>query len=223
MPLQEFQKKLENDLRKSVKLVINDNHSTLLSVKWGPKCTKISMHRFFLEAPSQVMEDVAFYIRKKHQTMSPNVKSFIEENLRGLDYTHRLDKYRLIVQGLCYNLDALMRKINAEYFKNQVQLNITWFGKEVQHNRSRITFGLYHEPLKLIKINRLLDHQAVPEFFVSYVIYHEMLHHVCPSYCDANGKRQIHNPLFKMREKQFKHYEEAQDWVRENRDRLFNL
>lgn len=221
MPLQELQRKLENNLKKSVKLVINDNHSTMLSVKWEPKCTKISMHRFFLDAPDQVMNDLVHYVKTKRKGMSPVMKSFIEENLHTLDYRHRLKDKMLDVQGLHYNLKDLMDQVNAEYFRKKLDLQITWFGNRVQKNRSKITFGLYQEPFKLVKINRILDSIKTPNFLISYIIYHEMLHHVCPSYCDESGKRRIHNNEFKKMEKQFRDYEKATAWINDNRERLF--
>lgn len=221
MPLYDLQQKLENDLRKSVKLVINDNHSTMLSIKWEPNCTKISMHRFFLQAPANVMDDLCHYVKTKRRAMSAGMKSFIEENIRTLNYTDRLDKSQLIVEGRYYNLKELMDGVNEEYFKKQLELNITWFGTPNQRNRSQITFGLYQEPLKLVKINRLLDSSKIPEYLINYVIYHEMLHHVCPSYCDANGKRKIHNIEFKQMEKKFRDFDKATAWIKGNRDRLF--
>jgi hypothetical protein len=145
----------------------------------------------------------------------------MEEELRRYDYSHELDKSRLIVQGDIYNLKEMMGEINREYFSNDLTLQITWFGKKYQHNRSQVTFGLYHEPLKLIKINRFLDNKKVPDYLVNYVIYHEMLHHVCPSYYDEDGRHKIHNKEFKKRETDFRFFSKAQDWIKKNKERLF--
>lgn len=223
MPLTEFIKKLENDLNKSVKLKINNNRSTMLSVKWGAECTKVSMHRFFLDAPSNVMDELACYIKKEHSTMTPSVKSFIEESVQRMDYTHILKKDKLEVVGKHYNLQALMDRVNEEYFQGVYDLHITWFQGRRRSVRSQFTFGLYHAPLKLVKINRLLDRADIPEFILSFVIYHEMLHHVVPSYCDEKGIRKIHNKEFKSMEKQFREYDRAKLWIEENRERLFRM
>lgn len=221
MPLSDFQKRLENDLKKSVKLIINDNRSTMLSVKWEPDCTKVSIHRFFVNAPDNIMNSLACYIRQEEKTISSSVRSFIEDNMRKLDYTHHLKKMKLDVIGKTYNLTHFLNEINREYFDNLIDLNITWFGRRKQTNRSQVTFGLYYEPLKLIKIHRLLDRPEVPDYMVSYVIYHEMLHYVCPSYFDERGKHCIHSKEFREKESQFKHYQMAQNWIDENRERLF--
>lgn len=221
MLLADFQKRLENDLKKSVKLVLNDNRSTMLSVKWEPNCTKISLHRFFVDAPDSVMRSLVSYIKQEDKRISPGVRSFMEDSLRKLDYSHRIAKTNLQVVGRTYNLKQLFDEVNKEYFGNAIDLNLTWFGRHTHKNRSQLTFGLYHEPLKLIKVHRLLDRPAVPKYFVSFVIYHEMLHHVCPSYFDEKGRHRIHSREFKRRETEFKEYDRAHSWLQQNRERLF--
>ncbi len=193
----------------------------MLSVKWEPDCTKVSMHRMFLSAPRNVMEALACYISRKHKMIAPDVKAFMEESLKKFDYTHELDRNKLYIQGNYYNLKEFYEAINREYFKESLDLSITWFGKPKQCNRSRVTFGLYHDPLKLIKINRLLDSPSFPDYLLSFVIYHEMLHYVCPAYVDEKGLHRVHSREFKEKEAQFKHYELAQNWIREHTQQLF--
>lgn len=216
-----FQQELETALRKSVKLTINDNRSTMLSVKWDPKCIKVSLHRFFLDAPDNVMNDLACYIKDEGGSIAPTVKSFMEHNMRRMDYSHEIPENQLIVEGKIYNLDDMLQNLNRKYFSDKLSLKITWFGKRHQCNRSQVTFGLYHEPMKLIKINRLLDSPKFPEYLVAYVIYHEMLHHVCPSYYDKEGKHRIHTKEFKKMEQKFLEYKQAQEWIKKNKESLF--
>ncbi len=216
-----FQHTLERVIGKKLKLRINNNHSTMLSVKWEPGCTTVSLHRFFLRAPKNVMDRLACYIRREEKQMSPEVTKFIENNIKKLDYSHKLDEEKLEVQGRNYNLQEMMAKINKKYFNNRLNLKITWFGQHKRKNRSRVTFGLYQDLLRLVKINRILDSPKFPEYVVSYVIYHEMLHHVCPSYTDENGRNKIHNKEFKVREKQFQDFERAQTWIENNINKFF--
>lgn len=193
----------------------------MLSVKWEPDCTKVSLHRMFLQAPQNVMQALACYIRDEQQTIAPAVKAFIEDKLKTLDYSHQIDLSTLQHQGHVYNVRELFDELNAEYFKNKLKLNITWFGKANQRNKTRITFGLYHDPLRLIKVSRLMDSPSFPNYVISYVIYHEMLHHVCPPYVDKNGVNRVHNKEFKELESQFHYYDLAQDWIKERQASLF--
>lgn len=218
-----FQEELESNLGKKLKLKINDNRSTMLSVRWESDCTKVSMHRMFLDAPSHIIHALGCYIRQEHEVMDTQIKVFIEEGLKKLDYSHLIDRSKICHQGNVYNLKDLYDEVNQEYFDNKLNLEITWFGKASQRNRSRCTFGLYHDPLKLIKINRLLDSPHFPKYILTYVIYHEMLHNVCPAYIDENGLNRVHSKEFKEREEKFRYFDLSQKWIKENQDHLFTF
>ena len=67
----------------------------MLSVKWEPDCTKVSLHRMFLQAPQECDGSLACYLRQEHKIIAPSVKAFIEDNLKSLDYSHQLDRSKL--------------------------------------------------------------------------------------------------------------------------------
>lgn len=222
MSLLSFQQELECSLGKKLKVKINDNRSTMLSVKWSPECTKVSLHRMFLEAPRNIMDDLACYLKRERKIISPGIKAFIEDNIKKLDYGHQVDPCKLCVQGNVYNLQKIYNDLNQHYFDGDLRLFITWFGKSTQRNRSRVTFGLYHDPLRLIKIHRLLDSPNFPDYVVAYVVFHEMVHHVCPAYVDKNGLNRIHSKEFKAMEQRFEHFDLAQKWIKKNQSNLFH-
>lgn len=222
----EFQKDLQRQLElgcgSKVQVKVNNNRSTMLSVRWEPDCTKVSLHWMFGEAPRNIMQNLACYVRQEQDDISTDVKAFIEDKLQKLDYSHELDTSKLYCQGHIYNLQKIYNQLNAEYFRTKLKLNITWFGKTFVKNRNRLTFGLYHEPIKLIKIHRLLDSPSFPDYVVAYVIYHEMVHHVCPSYYDENGIHRVHTKEFKEQELKFKYFDLAQKWIQDHSDYLFS-
>jgi hypothetical protein len=213
MSLIGFQQEIEARTRRKLKIKINNNRQTMLSVRWESDCTRVSLHRMFLQAPQNVMDELACYIQKKHKVIAPSVKAFIEESMRKLDYSHTIKPSQLMTQGAVYNLKKLYNDVNREYFDNAVDLYITWYGKPHLTTKSRITYGLYFEPQRLIKIARFLDHLTVPDYVISFVIYHEMLHHVCPTYVDDKGVHRSHDKAFKDREKQFRYFDLAMDWM----------
>lgn len=216
-----IQRRIELAAKKKVKLKINDNRSTILSVKWEPDCTKVSLHRLFLGAPSNIMEALACHICHENSDAPPAVKAYIEDSLKTIDYSNTVDKGKLTTKGSVYDLQKMYKKINQEYFQNKMDLRITWYGTKDCKNRSRLTFGLYFQPLRLIKINKIMDSEEFPEFFVEYVIFHEMLHHLCPAYYDLLGKHKVHTREFKEKEKNFKYFKEATDWLKVNNQKLF--
>lgn len=216
-----FQDELEQLLGIKLRLKINDNRSTMLSVKWDPVSPKVSLHRMFLKAPRNIMEALACYIGDQHRAMDPKMKAYIEDNLKTLDYSYQLDLKKLQSKGEVHNLKKLYDEINQKYFKDELKLAITWFGRPKVVTGSKMTCGLYSDPLKLIKIHRLLDHPRCPDYFISFVIYHEMLHHCIPSHVDNKGTRHIHSKEFKKREKEFEDFKRAQAWLKRHQEELF--
>jgi hypothetical protein len=208
--------------QKPLKLRINDNRSTMLSIRRNDDHTSVSLHRMFLDAPSEVMTALSRYIHGKSKKLSPTIKAYIEKKVASLDYSSQINKEGLEQRGAVHNLAAIYQSLNNEYFNGALNLQITWYGTLRRSYRRQITFGLYDEPLKLVKIHKILDHSYIPHFFVEYIVYHEMVHHVCPPYVDQKGISRIHNRAFRARERQYRYYEEAQQWIREHRENLFS-
>lgn len=217
-----FQRELESRIGKKLMITFNHNISTMLSVRWvANDYARVSLHHIFLEAPQHVMEDLAFYLSRKDRQLAPTIKEFIEKKWNNLDYSHLARKRKLIVEGTNYNLQQLYNNVNETYFENKLDYSITWYGQPHKLNRSVVTFGLFHAPLKLIKINRILDKPTIPDEVISFVIYHEMLHGVCPSYVDEDGFHHIHSKEFKEQEERFHQFQEVRRWIKKNKSYLF--
>lgn len=124
------------------------------------------------------------------------------------------------VEGGHYDLKAIYAVLNRSYFNNKLKLDITWFGSANRAARRHRKLGLYCFRTKVVKIHRLLDQPHFPPYFISYVVYHEMLHSVCPPIKAKKGRYLIHHNNFKKREREFSEYEIAKRWEEENK-RLF--
>ncbi len=222
MTLEALYEEIQAEGDPQLQLRINDNRSTMLSVKWEQNIAKVSLHRMFLSAPRNVMDELACYIRRgKGSPLPGSVRAYIDHQTRFLDYSHEVDKENLVTAGEVYDLQAIFDKINDFYFCNTMRLHITWYGKRGKRGRSQVNFGLYSDPLKLIKIHRLLDSEEVPEYVVEFVVYHEMLHHICLPEVREEQKSSIHTHEFRMMEKRFIDYERAEGWIQENKQNFF--
>jgi hypothetical protein len=67
----------------------------------------------------------------------------------------------------------------------------------------------------LIRIHPTLDRREVPEYFLAWIVYHEMLHqkHSIPVIA---GRRRFHTREFLAEERLFDDYERAQAWQQQN-------
>jgi hypothetical protein len=223
--IEESTKSFLADLRqragRPLKIRLNNNRSTMLNVQWKQGYTSVSLHRLFVGAPGDVIESLAGYLRGDERKLAPAIKAYIEQQIAGLDYSSRIDKNCLRPVGVEHDLQEIFDQVNRDYFDEKLSLLITWHGAARQRFQKSITFGKYDDVMKLIKIHRILDHKVIPRFVVEFVVYHEMLHHVCRPYVDGKGINRIHHPLFRAREKEHRHYGAAEEWIRHNKEALF--
>jgi hypothetical protein len=123
--------------------------------------------------------------------------------------------------GVHHDLRLIYDKINADYFEGKLQLGITWVGNHHSRPRTRIVLGSYHLYQNVIRINRVLDHSHIPDFFVSYIVYHEMLHHVYPPR-RVKWRREIHHQEFKEKERLFQDFARVNEFRKNFKNEKFN-
>lgn len=126
-----------------------------------------------------------------------------------------------LLSGEVHDLAPLYRTLNQLYFGGTLALSVRWFAERGRRYRRQVTLGQYHYDRGLIQIHRLLDDIFFPEYFLSFVLYHEMLHAVEPGYRRPSGRWVHHTPAFKARERLFLYYEEARAWEQKHRNELF--
>ncbi len=121
----------------------------------------------------------------------------------------RLSRFNPI--GTYHNLSNIFDKINQTYFAGQLQAQITWsnrIGGLSTHHQEQDDKG---NAIHIITISRGYDSPDASPDIVGGVVYHECLHIAIPAYY-KNGKRIVHGPEFKQREKQYRYFEEWRAW-----------
>jgi len=114
-----------------------------------------------------------------------------------------------------HNLQEISSEINTRYFEGKLSLKVQWHGNKTSMPRTQIKLGSYSQKTEVIRINRLLDRAVVPKYFVEFIVYHEMLHHVLPPIISKNKRRKVHHPAFLKREKDFHDYGLAKKFLEE--------
>jgi hypothetical protein len=114
-------------------------------------------------------------------------------------------------RGRYHDLDAILDDLRARFFPDCPAVRICW-GRWSGRARPRsIRFGAYLPGARLIRIHPALDQAFVPRYFVEFIVYHELLHHVLPP-VRINGRDRVHSPKFRQRERDFPAFAEAMAW-----------
>jgi hypothetical protein len=122
-------------------------------------------------------------------------------------------------RGRYHDLDAILADLRKRYFPNCAAVRIGW-GRWSGRTRPRsIRFGAYLPDTQSIRIHPALDQAFVPGYFVEFIVYHELLHHVIPPQ-RVNGRYLIHSRAFHQREREFPVYAEAMTWRQQYLRRL---
>jgi len=122
-------------------------------------------------------------------------------------------------RGRYHDLDAILADLRRRYFPTCAEVRIGW-GRWSGRTRPRsIRFGAYLPDSQSIRIHPALDQVFVPGYFVEFIVYHELLHHVMPP-LRVNGRYLIHSRTFHQREREFPAYAEAMAWRQQYLRRL---
>jgi predicted metal-dependent hydrolase len=197
-----------------VSLFLTDNTSSMVSLRLEGRVAVVRLHRMFLDAGSDVLDEIAGFLRRGKGTI-PKARHFLKQN------GHRIRKAvprktAVRPEGKCHNLDDILRSLNREYFDGRISPAITWGSRSPACAVRKRTLGSYHRQMNIIRINPVLDRKSVPRYFVEFVVYHEMLHADLGAH-EKNGRRVVHSREFRQRERLFNHFEKAAAWEKRGR------
>ena len=215
-----LEQRLRRGLGLPVTVTVTNNRRTMISTRRQVGHLEVRLHRMFLAADEATLENLVAYLDDGDPRASRAVGGFIRAN-RDL-ITKRPRRVAVRTRGEHYDLAAILDEIVARHFSaNAVEgVVITW-GKRPPRGRRRrsIRLGTYTHERRLIRIHPALDQEFVPGFFVRFVVFHELLHHVIPPRT-TRGRTIYHTAEFKRRERAHPDYRRAVDWENENIERL---
>lgn len=198
-----------------LRLMITDNSSTVMSVaadraRGG---LRVRLHRMFLDANADVVRAVAAWVKRpQSRSGAPVINAYIRENRHRMRRKKRRTSLR--TRGEHHDLRKLYDDVNAAHFDNTITAAITW-GRRNNGTRRRqrsIRFGSYTVEDNLIRLHLALDQAFVPEYFVRYIVFHEMLHARLGIEESETGRRRIHTREFTRIEKTYPDYARACAW-----------
>lgn len=178
----------------------------------------VRLSDIFKSAPVSVHRALAFIlVAKLLSKRTPEVHervyrdyAYTPQILRASDIARRRRGRKIIssARGRVYDLDKMFARLNRHYFDDGLEKpTLTW-----SQRRTRRILGHHDAAHDTIVISKTLDASDMPEWFVEYILFHEMLHIKHPARI-INGRRYYHTNAFRTDEQRFDFYEQAQDWL----------
>jgi|LNFM01.1.fsa_nt_gb hypothetical protein len=228
--------------RQEVRLRLTDNSHTMLSTRFVDGVRTLRLHRMFVDAPPAIIDAVGLYIARGDRTAGALIDAYVEDNQHAIARKPKRPT-PLDPRGVVYELDAIQRALSDEYFEGSVSIPIGWGragSARGRRGRRTIRMGVYLIDERAIRIHPVLDQHWVPKYFVEWVVFHEMVHHVVgfvsasaseperaataadssASTSAKSARRDLHSTAFRERERAFREYERAQQWEQANLPRL---
>lgn len=217
---QQLEKILRRVFSKRILLAITDNRRTMVAAREVPSGVWVGVHHMFLDADPFTQHALGRYLRYNDRAASSVVGAYIEANQQRIRPPKRPSAVR--TKGRKHDLQPIFDQLNDKYFQGMVDATVTW-GRRTRPRqagqRDSIKLGTYCAHRKLIRIHPTLDRSWVPRYFVEYVLFHEMLHHMIPMPL-RGGRRDLHSAEFRESEQRHRHYTRALEWERRNLSRL---
>lgn len=172
----------------------------------------------FESAPPEVIRAVAFLLvaRLLSRKAPPahervyRTYAFSPQVLRASDIARQKRGRKVIssAQGKAYDLSELFDRLNRRYFDGDIAKPVLTWSKR----KAKRILGHHDAVHSTITLSKALDSRDVPEWFVEYILYHEMLHIKHPAKF-INGRRHYHTPAFRSEEQRFPRYQASQEWL----------
>lgn len=198
-----------------VRVVVTDNRVTMITVRSLPSRTLVvRLHRAFLSAPIEVWKALQTYLATGRRAAWKTVCAFA----CSIETDHPPPRQRTVrTHGAVHNLTAIRDDVNERFFNARLTCRVGWGTRRARSlaaSRTRsIRFGSYHRAENLVLIHPRLDAPDVPREFVTYIVFHEMLHAAIPS-ARRNGRWVHHSPEFRHLESRFPDWAGMAQWSR---------
>lgn len=198
-----------------IRLAVTDNRSTMVSFRRSGSELRLRVHHMFLDAPAPIVHALAAYAGRGRGAAGRVLDHYIEQHQPKVRRGRTSETPPMRSRGRCVDLQAIFERINREHFDNTIVAEIGWGRTPLRRRRKSIRLGVYDHQLREIRIHPALDRPEVPDYFIEYIVFHEMLHQALPTTVTAKG-RVHHPPVFRARERIFPHYQAALRWEREH-------
>ena len=186
----------------------------------------LRLHCFFEQAPAAIREDLVAWLRsgRRARRACERLDAWIDARLADLPPARpRLPRPQ--TRGEHFDLADLAAPLWETEFADELADPITrprlsWGRRGRVRARHSLQLGSYSPDDHLVRIHRVLDAPWVPDWFIRFLLFHELLHAAVPCPILPDGRRLHHGPEFRARENTHPDARRARIWQGENLPRL---
>jgi hypothetical protein len=189
------------------------------------RCADLRLHEMFRAAPAEVREALGRWLRvgRRAKRASALLDRWIHDQLACLPPSSRT--MELAPEGRVHDLAALSVELCSGEFAADFNADapapaVTWGRRAPSRSRRSLRLGSFEPGRHVVRMHPVLDQAGVPQWFVRFVLKHELLHAVFPPCRDGAGRWIHHGPEFQRRERAWPDYAPAVAWEHQNLPRL---
>lgn len=196
-------------------VVVMDNRSTIWSVRPRPGSVRVTVHWTLLDQE----RDLVAAMTRRDAGASERLLAYYQmwQQTRAAEGVLPMpDEPELRPAGRVYDLKALFDQQNEQQFGSALAAPIGWGRVAGVGPSRRIRLGSCGGTPPRIRLHPVLDHPFVPLPFVRFIVFHEMLHLALPPEPARGGRRRVHPPAFRARERRHPDWAVSVDWEEEH-------
>ncbi len=200
-----LQRLLADHTGRPVSVTLTRNIRRWVSVSRRNGAISVRLHEALLAAPERVITALIGFIAQGGTERGRTIRDYLRDHLTHPQVSPRLPVLR--PAGAHHHLGVLLDQV-CQHFSGPPPA-ITW-GPRRRPGLRRVRLGSYDPKRRMIRVNPVLDHPAVPVAMVRYVIFHEMVHHLLEH--DRDRSEPMHGGRFRAEEARCPDLAEARAW-----------
>lgn len=217
---------LSERLEQGVRVEFGRSRTVPVQVRHERAALCVRLHHMFAGAPEEVREALPRWIRsgRRARKACTVLDTWIHAALAALP-ARSAPEPRLAPRGGCHDLERLAaplfaREFAGDFASADTRPLLTWGRRGRSRSRHSLRLGSYDAETRVVRLHRVLDQPAVPEWFVRYVLFHEILHAAHPPRPGPGNQWIHHGAEFRRREARYADYARALRWEQLNLPRL---
>jgi len=204
---------LSERLGKPVRVTFGRACTRPIQIVYSSDEVRMRLHHAFEKAPEEILDAVAAWARngRRSRRKCELLDAWIDAEVAPP--APRPVTPRPV--GHVYDLGALADLLHASEFAADFDAQrppaVTWGRRVRSRARRALLLGSYEKTRNVVRIHPVLDREKVPEWFVRFVLFHEILHAAVPSRT-VGGRTLHHSAEFRAREREYPDYHRGVKW-----------